>query len=146
MRVKFQYADWTEWEGPPERAHESPDPRPPYEGVVWTPSMKGGGVIRMWAMDDFDRRIEFVYDDLYYLYPVEGGWLFGSGVPKRDYILRPGQDGSETQVLPIELPKDAVVRYGVTIPQEEARRFGLVPVKVEPLSPKRSVTVKRCCD
>ena len=66
MKVRFQYADWEVWEGPPETAVSSPDK----------------GVIRMYAMCDFGTEIEFAYDDFYYLYPCADGWCFGSGTPK----------------------------------------------------------------
>ena len=132
MQVKFQYTDWTEWEGPPERAGESPDK----------------GVVRMYAFDDFDNCLTFTYQDFYYLYSVEGGWLFGAESPRREFVLRPGQRGCTGDEVPFELPECAVVRRGETVSQEEAVKFGLIQsVDEKELHPKRDVPIKRgCCD
>ena len=132
MRVKFQYVDWTEWEGHPEQAHLSPDK----------------GVVRMWAIDDYDNKLTFTYDDFYYLYPVEGGWLFGSGTPKRTFVLRAGQRGCEGVELPFDLPERAVVRKGETVSQEDAVKFGLIKsIDEKELHLKRDIPIRKgCCD
>lgn len=128
MKVRFQYANWTNWTGPPEKAHLSPDK----------------GVVRMYAFDDFDNCLTFTYDDFYYLYPVEDGWLFGSGTSKRTFILRPGQRGCEGTELPFELPKRAVVRKGETVSQEEAVKFGLIKsVDEKELHLKRDIPIRK---
>ena len=128
MRVKFQYTDWTEWEGPPEDAHTSPDK----------------GVVRMYAFDDFDNCLTFTYQDFYYLYPKDGGFLFGANSPSREFILRPGQRGCEGDEVPFELPESAVVRKGETVSQEEAVKFGLIKtVDEKELHPKRNVPIKK---
>lgn len=132
MRVKFQYVDWTEWEGRPEDAHTSPDK----------------GIIHMYAFDDFDNCLTFTYQDFYYLYPKDGGWLFGAASPWREFILRPGQLGCEGDEVAFELPESAVLRKGETVSQEEAVKFGLIKtVGEKDLHPKRDVLIKRkCCD
>lgn len=130
MKVKFQYADWTEWEGLPEEAHLSPNK----------------GIIRMYAFDDFDHCLVFTYKDFYYLYPKDGGWLFGADNPSMEFILRPGQSGCEGDAVPFILPENAVVRKGETVSQEEAVKFGLIKdVDEKELHPKRDVPIKRGC-
>ena len=137
MKVKFQYTDWTEWEGPPVQAHLSPDK----------------GVVRMYAFDDFGNCLTFTYQDFYYLYPTvitggykDGGWLFGANSPSREFILRPGQRGCEGDEIPFELPDHAVVRKGETVSQEEAVKFGLIKsVNEKELHPKRDVPIKKGC-
>lgn len=129
MKVRFQYADFTEWEGPPEEASLSPDVRPP-----------DGGIVRMYATDDSDRTVIFVYDDFYYLYPADGGWLFGSGTPKREFILRPGQDGA-SPLETFELPENAVIRYGKEVSPDDAVEFGLIGKGGKLLTPIRDVIV-----
>lgn len=133
MKVRFQYTDHTEWEGPPEEAHLSPDK----------------GIVRMYAIDDHDYTVTFTYQDIYYLYPVEddGCWLFGACNPWREFILRPGQAGCNGEPRPFELPESAVVRHGETVSQEEAVKFGLIKsVDQKELHPKREINVKRCRD
>ncbi len=128
MKVKFQYTDWTEWEGPPADAHLSPDK----------------GVVRMYAFDDFDNCLKFTYQDNYYLYSVEGGWLFGGESTRREFILRPGQRGCKGEEVPFVLPERAVIRRGETVSQEEAVKFGLIKSKdAKDLHPKRNVPIKR---
>lgn len=125
--MRFQYTDWTVWDSSPQDAALSPDK----------------GVVRMYALDDFGNTLEFVYEDFYYLYPTKGGWCFGSGTPKRDFILRPGEHGSEARMIPFTLPKGAVVRHGETVSQEEAVRFGLIgSVDEKQLHPKRTVPIE----
>ena len=111
MRIKFQYADRSEWEGDPAVVATSPDK----------------GVIRMWAITDTGRALEFVYDDLYFVHwdAERHGWRVGSGTPKREFVIRDGQDGSETIEIPINLPASAVIRRGETVTDEAAVRFGL---------------------
>jgi hypothetical protein len=125
MNTRFQYADGTVWEGQVERTDQSPDK----------------GVLRMWAIDDQGRMLEFVYDDFYYVYPHDGGWVFGSGTPKRDFHFR---DGRQVGVLEMEvtLPKGAVVRLGQTVSQEDAVKFGLVDEGGKKLTPPRPRNVK----
>jgi len=130
MRVKFQYIDWTEWEGAPEDADQSPDK----------------GVVRMYAIDDFDNCLTFTYQDFYYLYPKDGGFLFGGESSRREFILRPKQNGCKGVEVPFVLPKDAVLRRGETVSQEEAVKFGLIKsVDVKELHPKRHVSIERGC-
>lgn len=127
MKVRFQYTDFTEWEGPPEEAHSSPTK----------------GVVRMFAIDDFDYTLVFSYEDIYYLYPKDGGWLFGADSPKREFILRPGEEGCNGKELPFRLPGEAVIRHGETVSQEKAVAFGLVKAGGEEITgPKRRVTVE----
>ena len=129
MRVRFLYSDHTVWEGLPEHAHRSPDPRPP-----------AGGVIRMDVLHgkDGDLTMSFKYDDCYYSYLTDKGWLFGSGTPKREYLFRDdtGCDGIE---IPLRLPANAVVRYGCTVSDEEAKKFGIY---IPTLRPRKSVLVE----
>lgn len=127
MKVRFQYTDFTEWEGPPEDAGLSPNK----------------GVVRMYAIDDFGRRVEFVYDDFYYLRPVGNGkWLFGSGTPKREFTLVPGVEGTESVEVLFPVPADSVVRKGETISQEDAVAFGLIEtIDGKRLSHKAPVSV-----
>lgn len=132
MRIRFQYTDWSEWEGDPEQAHESPDLRPP-----------DGGVVRMFGITDDGREQVFVYDDFYYLYlhPERKLWVLGSGTPKREFIIH--SDRSECLELPVKLLKGSVVRYGCTVSQEEAVKFGLIKsVDVKVLHEK----VKHCIE
>ena len=137
MRVMLQYADHTEWEGPPEDAHQSPDPRPPPDGSVrvYKPGDEYGGVIRMWAYDDEGRELRCTYEDLYYLYRNDSGpgWWFGAGTPKQEFLIQPGVPGTVARGVKFEVPKEAVVRYGVTVTDEEALAFGLV----DPADPKQ---------
>jgi len=127
MKVRFQYTDWDEWEGPPEAGHSSPDK----------------GVVRMWAIDDFGNILAFTYDDLYYFYPKDGGWLFGSGTPKREFILKEGQRGCTGEEVPIVLPEGAVIRHGETVSQEAAVAFGLIEsVDTKTLHEKRKLSVE----
>ncbi len=129
MKVRFQYTDGSEWEGAPEEANLSPDIRPP-----------DGGIVRMFAVDDSDRTVTFVYDDFYYLYPVDDGWLFGSGTPKREFILRPGQDGA-SPLEPFDLPENAVVRWGKEVSRKDAVKFGLIGKGGKLLTPIRDVII-----
>ena len=134
MKVRFQYTDHSEWEGPLEDAHQSPDPRPP-----------GGGIIRMYAIDDFGNELAFTYQDKYYFYSVEDGtaWRFGSVTPKNEFVLRPGQEGCEGEEVPLILPNGAVIRYGCTVDQEKAVAFGLIPaVDSKILHAKQDVKVE----
>lgn len=129
MKVKFQFADHTEWEGHPGEAGSAP----------------GKGVIRMWAIDNSGRRVEFVYDDFYYLYPEgEAAWVFGSGTPKREFVLADGQEGTRARELEVTLPENAIVRLGETVSREEAVAFGLIRCADDAgsLAPKAPVTVK----
>ena len=117
MRVRFQYADWTVWEGLPEDAHLSPNPEPPE-----------GGIIRMIAITDDDREIRFTYNDFYYMYETEDGtgWLFGAESPRRNFIFSKDGGNPTVRPVPFELPKRAIIRKGVTVSQEEAVKFGLI--------------------
>lgn len=111
MKVKFQYTDFTEWEGHPSTAADSPDK----------------GVVRMVVYDDFGYELQFTYDDLYYFYEVvNGGWLFGSGSPKREFVIKPGQKGTVGNEIPIILPAGTIIRHGETVSQEDAVLFGLI--------------------
>ncbi len=131
MLVRFQYTDWTEWEGPPEQAADSPD----------------NGVVRMFAVDDYGNVLTFTYQDFYYLYSVDGGWLFGAASPTREFILRPGVVGCEGEEVSFELPERAVVRHGETVSQEEAVKFGLIEsVDEKTLHKKRRVPIRKCKD
>ena len=129
MKVKYQYVDHTEWEGPPDRAHLSPDK----------------GIIRMYAICDHDTVLTFEYQDIYYLYwsPRVGGWLFGGCNPYREFIFYPGVPGCEGKEVPLVLPESAVIRHGETVSQEEAVKFGLISSLYEKdLHPKRRVLVE----
>lgn len=128
MLVRFLYTDHSIWDGPPEDAHKSPDPRPP-----------DGGIIRMTAIDDFGREVAFLYDDFYYLHPVDGGWRFGSSSPKREFDLKFGRDGAIA--VPSVLPEDAVIRYGCEVSHEEAIELGLIDEGGKLLTPPREVIV-----
>jgi len=130
MKVRFQYTDHTEWEGPPKDAHKSPDK----------------GIVRMYAICDYDTILTFEYQDIYYLYPKDGGWLFGGCNPYRTFILYPGVNGSEGKEQPLVLPDSAIIRHGETVSQEEAVKFGLIDDLYEKeLHPKRRVeTCKEC--
>ena len=127
MKVKFQYTDWTEWEGHPKDAVQSPDK----------------GVVRMYAITDTGRQVIFVYDDFYYLYPGKNGkWHFGSGIPKRTHVLTPGKDGSEAEMMEVDLPKGAIVRTGETISHKEAMKFGLVKRSGKMLHVKAPIIIR----
>lgn len=127
MKVRFQYTDWSEWEGSPEDAGKSPDK----------------GVVRMYAITDDGRQLVFVYEDFYYLHRVPEGWLFGAGTPRRDFIYS-GGDSFDVHERPVLLPKDAVVRQGETVSQEEAVKFGLIgSVDEKELHLKRSIPIER---
>ena len=131
MKVRFQYADHTEWEGAPEDAHESPDK----------------GIIRMFAICDFDYVLTFEYQDIYYLYPKDGGWLFGGCNPWREFILMPGVAGCDGKERPFSLPENAVIRHGETVSQEEAVIFGLIEtVDEKTLHAKRRIETCKDCD
>ena len=110
MKVKFQYTDHTEWEGPPKDAKKSPDL----------------GIVRMIVTDDHGYVLEFVYKDIYYLYSVKGGWMFGADNPQRRFFIKAGQAGCTGEPIPLALPKNAIVRHGETVSQEEAVAFGLI--------------------
>ncbi len=129
MKVRFQYVDHSEWEGLPEEAHLSPDK----------------GIIRMLAIDDFDYVLSFEYQDIYYLYPAESGWLFGGCTPWREFILIPGVAGCDGKERPFKLPENAVVRHGETVSQEEAVKFGLIEtVDEKVLHKKKRIEVETC--
>ena len=113
MKVRFQYTDHTEWEGPPEEAHESPDK----------------GLVRMIVTDDHDYVLEFVYRDIYYLYledKLKKEWTFGADNPQRRFTIAPGQAGCDGRPIPLALPEGAIIRHGETVSQEEAVKFGLI--------------------
>ena len=130
MKVKFQYADHTEWEGPPEDAHTSPDK----------------GVIRMIVIDDGGYELVFGYKDIYYLFAVEEGWMFGADNPQRRFLIKPGVGGCEGTPIPFALPAGAVHRDGETVSQEEAVKLGLISsVDVKILHPKQRIeTCEEC--
>jgi len=130
MQVRFQYVDHTEWEGSPEDAHESPDK----------------GIVRMFATCDHGYVVPFVYQDIYYLYPKDGGWLFGGCTPWREFIIYPGVAGCDGKERPLVLPEGAVIRHGETVSQEEALAFGLIKtIDEKVLHDKRRVeTCKEC--
>ena len=131
MKVRFQYTDHTEWEGPPEEAHTSPDK----------------GIIRMLVIDDGGYELRFTYQDIYYLYPEDDGWLFGGCNPWKEYIIRPGQAGCSGEPRPFKLPEDAVIRHGETVSQEEAVKFGLIKsVDEKTLHAKRRIETCKDCD
>ena len=131
MKVRYQYTDFSEWEGPPEDAHKSPDK----------------GIVRMFAICDHDTELTFTYQDVYYLYPVEDGWLFGACTPWREFILRPGQLGCSGDPIPFDLPERAVVRHGETVSQEDAVKFGLLSHAEEKLLHKKErIKVNKCKD
>jgi len=126
MKVKFQFYDWTEWEGHPSDVANSPDK----------------GVIRMWGEDDFGRIVGFVYDDFYYVYPLaDGKFKLGSGTARREFTLEPGLDGAIPQEK-FQIPADAVLRLGKQVTQEEAVAFGLVDEDGKLLSEKSTVIVQ----
>ena len=131
MKVRFQYTDHTEWEGPPEDAHKSPEK----------------GIVRMYAEDDQGYVMAFTYHDIYYLYRVAEGWLFGGGTPWLEYVFRPSVAGCNGEPRPFELPENAVIRHGKTISQKEAVKFGLIEaVDTKLLHKKKRIKVKRCKD
>ncbi len=126
MKVKFQYTDWTEWEGPPGDAGASPDK----------------GVVRMWGEDDFGRLVLFVYDDFYYVCDNgDGTFRVGSGTNQREFTLVPGMDGAVPQEK-FKLPAGAVLRLGEQVTQAEAVAFGLIDEGGKLLSEKATVTVE----
>lgn len=136
MKVRFIYTDHTEWEGTPEEAHLSPDPRPPE-----------GGIIRMTVIHDEmhvpgGRKLHFLYDDLYYMFRIAGGWRFGSGTPSRQYDFFDADDQGSTEV-PMKIPTGSLVRYGCTVSDEEAVKFGIIPVGSDyKLHPKRIIPIE----
>ncbi len=131
VKLQFQYTDHTVWEGPPEDAHESPDK----------------GIVRMLATDDHGYVLTFTYQDIYYLYPVEEGWLFGACTPWREFILKPGVAGCDGIPRPFVLPESAVIRHGETVSQEEAVSFGLIEsVDEKVLHPKERIETCKDCD
>lgn len=126
MKIRFQFYDWTEWEGHPSIADESPDL----------------GVIRMWGEDDFGRLVLFVYDDFYYVVDNgDGTFLVGSGTNRRDFTLVPGRDGAISQER-FQLPANAVIRLGQQVTQTEAVAFGLIDEGGKLLSEKATVIVQ----
>lgn len=144
MLVEFQYADGSFYSSEPQDAHLSPDTRPKHSGWVYVPNEEGhGGVIRMFAVTDDERRTEFVYDDFYYWYQeADGTWIFGSGTPKREYRLL--SDHTEAIERPVTLLSDAGVRYGVTLSQEDAVTFGLIEsVDAKTLHPKTNIPIEQ---
>ena len=131
MKVKFQYADWTVWEGPPEDAENSPDK----------------GIVRMYVTDDHGYILTFDYQDIYYLYPEDGGFLFGACNPQREFLIKPGDAGCSGEERPFALPENAIIRHGETVSQEEAVKFGLIEsVDSKELHPKRQVKTCKDCD
>lgn len=133
MLVKFQYTDFSTWEGPPEDGDKSPDK----------------GIIRMIVTDDLGYVLKFTYKDIYYFYQVEDGWLFGGCVPFMEFIIKPNVAGCSGDPKPFELPNRAIVRHGETVSQEDAVKFGLIEaVDKKTLQDKKHVKVKRCeaCD
>ena len=145
MKVRFQYADGSVWEGPPEDAHLSPDPRPKEPGWVYEPNDQGwGGIIRMVAVDNFGREITFAYRDFYYLVAVEdGAFEFGSGADSVKLVMHPNQDGHSMTPVTFEIPTGAVLRVGVTVDQEDAVKFGLIgTVDEKQLHPKIDITIR----
>lgn len=155
MKVRFQYASRNDhdvpdtWEGPVEDADQAPPTVVPFDGWVYEPNDEGyNGIIRMYAICDHGTETVFVFDDIYFLYILDGAWVFGSGTPKREFILRLGQKGSEGLERPVLLPKNAIFRRGVTLTPEDAALYGLTAKKADPLHPLRIVPVERdgCCD
>lgn len=141
MRIKFQYVDWSEWEGPIEDAGQSPDcdVECPGDSDDYHPK----GVIRMHAITDDGRVTEFLYDDLYYIYPENDGFVVGSGTPRRDYFFSSKNKWGLTRQRPVILPKNAVVRKGRTVSQEEALKFGLLKRDGTVLHDKLDIPVER---
>lgn len=126
MKIEFQYVDWSRWIGDPADVADSPDK----------------GVIRMWGIDDSDRKVIFVYDDFYYVFPNgDGTYTVGSGTNRREFILEPGRDGAIAQER-FKLPKDAVVRLGQQVVQTVAEDFGLIDEGGKLLSEKATVYVE----
>lgn len=131
MEVRFQYSDHSEWEGVPEDAHLSPkDSWPEF------------GVIRMYVINTDGRETVFVYEDFYFLYLDGEDWVFGAGTPRRRFRFSP--DGSVvSEEMQVVLPKDAVMRRGVTVSQEEAVKFELIPsVDFKELHEKRHIPIE----
>ena len=93
----------------------------------------------MTAIDDGSREVTFLYDDYYYLYPIEGGWRFGSSSPKREFDLKHGRDGAIA--VPSVLPENAVIRYGCEVSHEEAIELGLIDEGGKLLTPPREAVV-----
>ncbi len=126
MKIKFQYEDWSEWEGELKDAAQSPDK----------------GVIRMFIMDDHGRTVMFIYDDFYYIIPLDGGrFQVGSGICRRDFILEPGRDGAISQER-FKLPENVILRLGKQVSQKEAIKFGLINKGGKLLSDKAPVYVE----
>ncbi len=133
MKVRFQYTDHTEWEGPPEDAHKSPDK----------------GIVRMLVTDDHGYELQFVYKDIYYLYPedkLDNEWTFGADNPQRRFTIKKGQAGCDGVPIPLHLPDRAIIRHGETVSQEEAVKFGLIKSVDEKIlhSKQRIETCKDC--
>lgn len=152
MLVRYQYADGSTWEGSPEEAHLSPDPQPP-EGSVYADEDSWqhdpeGGIMRMFAVDDFGNELMFTYEDFYYLYEVDGGWLFGASSPSSEFVLRPGQVGCSGDEVSFILPERAVVRRAVTVGPDLAVHFGFMKsAEAEIPRDKRRAPVEcRDCD
>lgn len=142
MRIRFQYLDHSEWEGAPEEAHLSPDCDRDCPGSPDAYHPKG--VIRMYVITYDAREQAFVYDDFYYLYPEAGGWVVGSGTPKRDFFYSLELPWGRAREIPVVLPVNAVVRKGRTVSQEEAVQFGLIKsVDRKQLHPKAEVKIDR---
>lgn len=155
MKVRFQFANGDIWEGLPEDAHLSPDPQPP-EGAVYVDAaqwaeeypdvLPEAGIIWIFAIDDFGNELKFAYQDFYYLYSVEDGWLFGAESPKKEFILRPGQNGCEGEPVPFILPERAVVRRAVTVSPELAVHFGFIKEVDEKVLHEKRLTPVECKD
>jgi len=126
MRVRIEYADGTVWEDDPGAIANSPDL----------------GVIRMYGIDDYERRVLFVYDDFYYVYPAGAGkFMVGSGTAQREFILEAGRDGAIAQEK-FQLPENATVRLGEQVSQEKAVELGLIDEDGKLLSEKANVYVQ----
>ena len=99
----------------------------------------------MYATDDHGYVMQFTYQDIYYLYEVEDGWLFGACTPWLEYVLKPGVAGCNGEPRPFDLPERAIVRHGETVSQEDAVKFGLIKtVDTKILDEKRRIKVNRC--
>ncbi len=134
MRVRLQYTDWSIWEGTPEDMGQSPDPRPPEGGIIKMEVRNG---------DEEQFNMRFRYEDVYYRYRTDKGWVFGSGTAKRDYQFIDGEGGCNGFEIPVKLPVDAVVRYGCTVSDEEAMKFGLLtPNDKYVLQPRKAPCVE----
>jgi len=75
---------------------------------------------------DTERVMRFRYDDVYYIYRLPEGWVLGSGTAKRDFLFRDDYNGCDGFEIPLKLPADAVVRYGCTVSDEVAMKYGLL--------------------